>query len=217
MADSIGVLESVHSFYSDSFSQLITITIAFLVFAGVLMPLMIQFYQSRSLRQDKEYLETLLRTKTEEAKSELETHLATRFAEEQEKIAAIIQKEVSEALAPVERKTERAIGGLFHLQARQIADSERPTLALDSCCEALPAYIRAKDESNLQAVLFILTEQCLPDMNKTNFERDVELEGKINKVIELLKSHNKYGRYSRVVDEIKRELRSAQLREVPAL
>ncbi len=39
--DTLQVLEKVNSFYTNSFSQLITITIAILAFSGIILPIVI--------------------------------------------------------------------------------------------------------------------------------------------------------------------------------
>ena len=55
--DSLSVVESVNSFYSNAFSQLMTLTIAILAIIGVLMPLILQHIQSRSFRIEQKSLE----------------------------------------------------------------------------------------------------------------------------------------------------------------
>ena len=43
--DSLKILESVNAFYSQSFGQLINITVAVLAFAGIVLPILITLYQ----------------------------------------------------------------------------------------------------------------------------------------------------------------------------
>ena len=61
MMDTLQLLDKVHSFYSDSFTQLITLTISILVIIGVIMPFVIQSIQVRSFKNEKKSLESLLK------------------------------------------------------------------------------------------------------------------------------------------------------------
>jgi hypothetical protein len=55
--DTLQIIDKVNSFYSNSFSQLMTLTIAFLGFAGILLPIVLQLIQSRSFRLEERSLQ----------------------------------------------------------------------------------------------------------------------------------------------------------------
>jgi hypothetical protein len=188
-------------------------TLALLAFAGVAMPFMIQLYQNRSARLDREFLEALLKTKLKEAQNELESSLSTLMADEIQKAANLTKQQVAEAVAPLERKVADALGGVYHVQAVNLKCG---AVALRSCCDAIPFYFEAQNEYDLQTVLRIVTDDCLPNLNKTDFEESESTEERVNSLTKTLASHNEYGRYSRVIDEIKKGLQESKRREKPA-
>ena len=52
----IEIVDKVNSFYSGAFTQLITLTVAVLAFAGIILPILIQIIQSRTFRSEQESL-----------------------------------------------------------------------------------------------------------------------------------------------------------------
>ncbi|MCX6834186.1 MAG: hypothetical protein NTW07_03470 [candidate division Zixibacteria bacterium] len=212
MSDSIQILERVHSFYSDSFSQLMLWTMALLAFAGILMPLWIQYVQNKASKLEKEVLESLMRTKMGEMRSELTNLLSTRFAEEEKRVVDLLDSKVAEGIASVKRGVAGAKGGLCNLQGRQHVTAGLYNLAIKDCMSAIEFYLDAQDELNLQVSLENLAINCLPKVSKTDMDREPEIESAVNSVIDLLKSHNENGRYTLTISKLQTGVRAAKAR-----
>jgi len=212
MADSIQILERVHSFYSDSFSQLMLWTMALLAFAGILMPLLNQYMQSRASRLEKESLENLMKTKAQEMRSELTSLLSTRFAGEEKRVVDLLDAKVDEAITSVQREVSGAKAGVFHLQAIQNVRSSFYALAVRDCASAVSLYLDANDERNLQAILSTLADTCLPRVKKVQMANEPDIESSVKSVVDLLTSHNENGRYSIAIDDLQTKLKAAKQR-----
>lgn len=60
MEDSLKILEAVNSFYSQSFGQLMNITVAVLAFSGIVLPILITLYQKRLFKLEHLAIENKL-------------------------------------------------------------------------------------------------------------------------------------------------------------
>ena len=212
MADSLQVIQMVHSFYSESFSQLMYWTLGLLAFAGILMPLWMQHLQNKASKLEKESLESLMRARLGEMRSELTSLLSSRFTEEEKRVVDLLETKVADVITSFKKDIAGAKGGLFHLQGLQNIKAGFFSLAITDCAVAMEYYMEAFDERNLQANLHSLCDTCLPKVSKEDLENDSKIEASVKQAMDLLETHNENGRYALAIGDLESGLQQAKLR-----
>ena len=216
MADSLSIIDKVNAFYSGAFSQLMTLTIAILGFAGVVIPLLIQFLQSRSFRIERDSLRDFVRQEVSLARAQLLTDLEADFGERSKNIQQQILLEIDSKFHKLRKELQVAKAGLFHLQGNSRMAESIYVLAIQDYCIAAEGFITAEDERNAQTVLRLIGTNCLPEINKDDFELPIQFGKKLEDLLTFLKAHNENGRYGIFIDEITTGLALARKREKPS-
>ena len=84
-SDLNSIVDRVDAFYSSAFSNLLTLNLALLAFVGVVVPVLVQFYQSRVFARDKKAIEDFARLTITESlqnlRKEIAEDIAAKFAE----------------------------------------------------------------------------------------------------------------------------------------
>ncbi len=73
MNETLTILGKVNSFYSGAWSQLIIYTSALFALIGIIIPILVQFYQKRVLKLEKESLEQIIKEETNDIKKNINT------------------------------------------------------------------------------------------------------------------------------------------------
>lgn len=210
MNTELEILNTVNTFYSQSFNQLITITVAVLAFVGVILPILISVYQKRLFAIEHREIEQKLIVKIE--------------AEFDKKVELLIEKHKEEMLAQedvfdelkkdVTRKFNKLEGALLHVQAVNTKGLAIVSAYRDFMDSAI-SYIEAENNLNLRRVLTQVIGECLPRITKSDLEYDSEL-GKLHaKLIKKLKSHNTNGHYTDLIDDLELAFNQAKNRIEP--
>ena len=231
------VLEKVDAFYKTSWDHLIIFgSIAALVI-GVVVPLLLQFAQFRLFKREEAAVAQAIKAQVEQAKTSLaETH-KQELASLRQEISASLDNKVDGALAAVReehakelkdvrqrlmKRSERLTGGVFHVQGVLILNlgrsqvHEQHARAALSLLHAAISEAKAEDEENLVRSLGLLSDECLPNIDKqqldTTYDRIPVMIGKLE---EALTSLNKHGRYEAQITSLRLALKAAQSRERP--
>ena len=114
--DSLKILESVNAFYSQSFGQLINITVAVLAFAGIVLPILITLYQKRLFKLEHQAIQNSLATEME---SRLEEGIKEIKAEYEQKEAEFEDK-ISKMKESLKKDLDATKGGICHVHAHDI-------------------------------------------------------------------------------------------------
>ena len=202
------IMQMVHSFYSDAFSQLITITIAILVFAGGLIPIAITLYQNKQFKHEQKQIKQFISNEIENTKKQLMESI-------KEKIDIEIKdlKDFSQELeSKIDTKFEVAEAGVLHIQGNQLTESKEYPDALDSYLDAAMGYLQGKDEQNLQRVLESITEYCFPFITKENHKTEPSIVEKTQALIEAMDKYDQNGRYTDVTADLRLLLNDSKSR-----
>lgn len=187
------ILDKVNGFYSSAFSQLVTITLGLIAFIGVFVPILTTYYQSRTMRIERETLEEYFLNRIKNIRNEIEVEL------EQKILSSLGEFEKDQ-----ERKFERVIAGVFHVQANFQIDRKSYKNATKSAISAIESCIKSKDELNLQSGIKLLLERCLPNLSA---EQDIyvnELDTALTRVIKEVNSINENGRYQATLHNLEK-------------
>lgn len=185
------IIERVDSFYSASFSQLITLTLGIIAFAGVFVPILTTYYQNRKINIEKKNLEDQIKAHIEQLK---------------EKIAEETKREMLQELARFEAKLEKAsagaIAGVLHVQANLHLGKSQYNSATNSILSGIENCILAEDELNLCRGIKMLIERCLPKLDKKEDPNLENLEVRISRLCDLISGLNANGRYTDMLADL---------------
>lgn len=152
--DAIDLINKVDSFYNSAWSKLIIIgTVSFAV-VGIIVPFMIQWYQKKTLNISEELLKKDIESQALKIKSEI----LLDINETLEKRIAIFESKIEELYASTEAKT-------FHLQGNGQLAKNLITDALSDFIIAASNYIKCNDYRNLQRVMKVISENCVPHLS----------------------------------------------------
>ena len=182
--DAAAILESVYSFYSDAFNSLLQLTIAVIAVVGVIVPLLLGWFQNRQARIEnasmRREIDSLVSEKVVELRALLKEELSKGIAEYDERMK-VLEASFREELT---KKSERVTGGIFQVQGNMLADAKHYPEAVESMKDAVESYCKSRELYNLQRVLNVLEETCIPRFDKTTFDEVDELESNINAIID---------------------------------
>jgi len=196
MDETLKILESVNQFYTYSFNQLVILTVSILSFTGIVVPILITFYQKRLFKLENKEIEESLKSKLQlELK---DTILAIR--NEYEEKDSMYQKKFDEVELKLEKEISGAIGGNLHIQGNMQVKNKAYLNALNSLCKASIHHIKADKETNLRRALSIIETKCLPNLNKKALEID---ENNVECFEDLLTKLEEYDSNERYTDNIR--------------
>ncbi len=199
MEDTLKILESVDSFYAQSFGQLITIAGLLLAFAGFLMPVLITFLQQRFFKLEngkiKFDIEKELTLKHEKRVEEIEQE----FDKREVKYEAMI----SDLEKRMEKETLAAIAGILHVQGNVNINSQQYSMATYSFLRASINNLISDKEMLLRITLDQLFLICFPNIYLQDFESNEDLKKEYSELLRLLEEANINGRYGNEIKKLK--------------
>lgn len=187
MQDSLKILEAVNNFYSQSFSQLVNITIAFLAFVGIVLPIIITLYQKRLFNLEHQVIEKTLDEKLEAKLSLIVSKVQFEYEKKEEKL----EEKIAELEQDLNKEFILVKGGVMHVQAISYLQQGLILRALNCFVVATSHYIKADNNLNLRRTLNTINEKCFPKITSKQFLHNVELVNDIEKVMKELKIHDK--------------------------
>lgn len=199
-SETIDLITQVDSFYNSAWDKLILVGAVSFAIIGVLIPIIIQWYQNKSLKISEDLL-----------KSEIENQTLKL----QNEILEIVRNELKAELAAFEDNIRKIEAGntarACHLQALFNLNREIYPLAYSDFVKAASYYLSCKDYGNLQTVLNVILDQCIKQLSKQDIEdlkltNDCDLEDFLDK----LSKKNENGMFNKII----RGLRLA-LKKIP--
>lgn len=192
----IDLINKVDSFYNSAWDKLVLFgTISFAII-GILIPFVIQWYQKKTLKISEE----LLRKDIENASLKMKADLLSDINDTLEKRMILFEQSINKLNASINAKT-------FHLQGNSQLKDGHISSALSDYIIASIDYLNSEDTPNLQIVLDIINEDCLPklsikEVDDIKTSHDTNLENMLINITE--KDNNAI--YSRIIREIRSTL-----------
>ncbi|MDP8202518.1 MAG: hypothetical protein P9M11_10325 [Candidatus Tenebribacter burtonii] len=205
------ILDKLHSLYYD-----VMIFFGILVaFIGILLPLFINFYQTKKLKIEKENLkqELLVEIKSE-IKNEFDLY-EEKFKEKIEKMEIGFKEKIEKMEIGFEKKSDAMSGMVFHVQGRFELNKRYYAQSLVSYIYASSFYLEGEDYGNFQRVTKTICESCFPMLFSSDFDIVNDLEKRVNNFIKLLTKYNNKARYTNLINALEKELLKAKKRERP--
>ena len=146
----LDVLDKVNTFYTSSWDRLIiTVSIAFGI-VGIVMPLIIQWYQKKTLQLSEDNLKALIISEIENTKEELKSDFSKRLED------VIITYD-----AKIENLIYETYAQAYHLQSRINYDSKKYVDAFIDIIDAGSKYLHAQKYDQVKAILKAIDEIIL--------------------------------------------------------
>jgi cell division protein FtsB len=202
--DALDILDKVNSFYTSSFSSLQNILLSMIALVGVILPVLISFYQTRRLKLESEGLERRLISEFSSNIVVLENRIKNEQEESIELIDAKFKKTLNELMKENEgtfdiiRSESKAL--VFHTIASIYAKDNYWSGFLKYALRAAYLYAISKSEANLQRIVTLI---------KNKLNSDIELKNDLipnaqlyDDFVRVINENDKDGVYSEDIDEI---------------
>ena len=187
------ITNNINSLYSNAISQLTSYTLGVVALVGILIPVLVTLIQWRSLKAEKENLESHIKNEIEIAKSKIRVELEEKIENLALARESNLLSLIEERFAVLEKKLAVADASSFHIQGNSHVARDLHVAAISDFCSAAKGYLDGGDELNGPRTLRLLVE-CLSNINKNDFDQD-EIDTRIDELVDYLKGINSNNRY----------------------
>jgi len=222
--DMLTVLQNVGQFYETSWNHLLVCGSVAVAIVGVVVPVLLQIYQTRTMRHEREEIRGAIAS---QVTAEMRVGMEKESALLAEKIAAAtksLEERLARDRAELEQKSrktqeelqmgiQKTTGRVFGVQANTLINQHRYKAAAESIVLAMDYLRRGDDRINLRRQLVSLTETCLPTMTKTECEEINEGERGFVKVMAEIKEWDAKGDFQDVANMAMRAFKTAGERD----
>jgi hypothetical protein len=198
------LLEKVNTFYDSAWSKLVIFTSIILAVVGVLIPLIISWFQNRNIQLREESIRRDIISEFETKNEELRCELKKSIDE-------IVKTKIEELDKRFEERIQYVDAGSYHVQATLCLNNQAFKTALDSYFNAGYCYIKGNETYNLIRVNSGICE-CLDKADKKVIF-DLESDGfKIDNYLKQLEKLNEKGVFTDTIKKIRKQYNSAKER-----
>ncbi|MDX8398864.1 MAG: hypothetical protein R8K20_01290 [Gallionellaceae bacterium] len=170
------------------------------------------YFQNRKSLADHQALTRKIADEILAAKMELAGEMQKDLKAEKEKF----EQRVSDIQQEMETKMKKDLAGVSAKTHSHIAvtlcESKNFRLALHHCKDAIEYFVEANNESTMQRAVGVVIETVLPNLEKTDFDGNEELNSSIEKIIQSIESINENGRYDKPIQDIRKAHKAALAR-----
>ncbi|WDO11554.1 hypothetical protein MH928_09435 [Flavobacterium sp. WW92] len=182
----IDILNQVNEFYNSAWEKLLVVGTIALTIVGIIAPIMMQWYQKRTLKLSEEHLREVLRKEIESSKIQLK-----------EEIEALVNEKFKKSKNSLKRKSKilynNSEGGLYFIQANNQMDDKKYYQATLSYGTAIDYYRKAKNFVSIQDILPYLVD-CLKKIKKTDINELKKVDNvDLDKILTKVLNTDKYG------------------------
>jgi len=200
----VELLQRVASFYEDAWAILLVLVIIFLTFVGVIIPIMIRWYQQRTFRIEGESLKQEIKKQVEEIRASLSTELSAEMAVKEKQRQTQLDSRMAEMKGSLDKQARGIQGGVFFVQGRANLAQRWYALGLQSFLSSAKDFVESEEEENLQSVLELIIDQVLPNLTKETInDPQLELVTDFDQLIPILEKINERGRYTNSIRKLK--------------
>ena len=208
--DSTTVFEQMHSFYSESFTNLMYLTIAILTIIGIVMPLIIQWIQTRNFKIERETLEGIIQNNVDNIKEEMIELVNKKFTEEKVSLKMLFEEKSKKINDELKQLDCNSKGNAFFLQASIDTGDESFGKAALNYFVSANYFLKSGDSQNAQNAISNALEFCLSKLNNDKDNDISEIETEIDRTLKLLGDNNSNSVNSNLIKDIKKALKEAK-------
>ncbi|MGB0893860.1 MAG: hypothetical protein ACPGUD_05580 [Parashewanella sp.] len=213
MDASLKILESVNNLYSQSFSQLINITIAVLAFSSVVLPIVVTLYQKRLFKVEHQKIKGELWLEMQQELKEQLTIIKNEIKHEYSEKEQKLEQEIKRLKTELKRDMDSLNGGVLMVQGSNQLKNGAYVSAVHSLFSAINSFINSNDNLNLQRAIKITIEDCLPQLTSNILEDHTDITDIVKQTLSSLKKFNNNRAYTDHLRSLERGFKKAQQRQ----
>lgn len=203
--DALGILEKVNSFYDSAWNKLIIYTTILIAIIGIILPLLVTWWQNRSLKIKEESIRKDFLNEFNKQINELKENI-NKTTEEN------INKKFEDLNKKLESKLDCVDAGTFHIQGNNFLITKEFKEAIISYLAAGEKYIKGNDYYNLAGINENI-ENYLNELNKKMIS-EMELDGySISNYLKELQRINTNGVFTAVISRLKKIYEEVKIKE----
>lgn len=192
-SDSIDIINKVDSFYNNAWDKLIIIGSVAFAIVGIVVPLVIQWYQKKTLKLSEELLKKEMEAQIGKIKDDIIREMTEK-----------IEINIKEYESKINRINSSTNAKAFHLQANLSIEKRNYQSALGDYITAGFDYLKCDDYQNLQIVLKVIATNCIPNLSIEEIDDLKTMSGNdLSALIMELESKDNNGSLTGIIREIK--------------
>ena len=225
----LDLIQKVDTFYNTSWNHLLLYSGITITALGVVLPLLIQWFQTRSIRREEEASITKINSLVAAARSDLASqlradaetqkgHIAEQLKQYEAMLATAsktlsddIDKRVKETRAELETQVKATTGNIYHVQGTMMLKAENYVPAVRSYLIAANQFALGKDELNLRRAITQINK-CFSEINKDDIAKSPDIGNDYEALVKLLEPLDKNGGYHDSINELSKSFRAASER-----
>lgn len=193
IANEIDLIDKIDSFYSNAWDKLIIVGSVAFAIVGIVLPLVIQWYQRRTLKISEELMKKEITNNAGELKleviKEVNSSIEQKFKD--------YEKQLASANASANAK-------IFLAQGKFNLEKGYYPVALNELITAAYGCIECSDLQTLQKILSIISDDCVPNLSieEINDLRTAEVSD-LQSFLKDVAQYDESNIYQEVIGEIK--------------
>lgn len=193
MIDTIDILNKVDQFYNSAWDKLIIMATISFGIVGILVPIIIQWYQKKSIKLSEDNL----KSEIEKESSKIEERLTEIFDAKLDEKMKVYEEKIEALNAASNAKA-------FHIQGAGSVEKGDYYAALCDFITASFNHLKAGDYMNLQNCLTVICDTCLPHLSREEIN-DIKIshEEDLDKLIEFIKEKDLNGALTNQIRNLK--------------
>jgi len=214
------ILDHLDRVYETSWSRLFICASVAVGIVGVVVPLLIQWYQARTMRVERGEIRTAI---AGQVSQEVQGAVGREKTFLDEKIAAAtkgLEERLARDRADLEggiRKTEaelrtqiaKASGSIFHVQTNMFVGQGTFGAAFGSALSGCSLLVDGNDHHNLRRLLLVMTKRCLPKLAKAYFDKEEDEKRDFESLMEKVMKWDVNRSFGDAVNDAKRAFKDA--------
>lgn len=215
-----GILDSVHEFYNDAWSSLLTVIAVLFGATVTLFGIVVPWWMERSRRQAFEAemgrIKKDMRQEYDDKLGGLTRAFDAGLARSQEEAVAnlktTLDDKVKEVQAQLEASTAESRGSIFHMQAIVSLGHKNYKNTFWDCVASMDAYLDAENEADLQRVAKMLVGSIMPKLCKKDLDLMGRAEKELGALLKKMQDTNTRGQYTNHILDMEKGLMLAKQR-----
>lgn len=200
------IIGNINGLYTNVF----TFIAIFMTVIGVVMPTLIAYFQKKKLKNDEKALIERISTEIEKEKKLLSEVIGNQISSELNLLEQKISALRTELTSEINNKFNIAEAKAHHTQAVSAIAQKRYAQACADCLYAGIGYAKSQSEGNLGRMLEMLKTKVLPNMQKSDFAPENEIEERFENLLTAIEPLNKTDGYIDQIKAIKKGIADAK-------
>lgn len=207
--DPVELLEKVDAFYNSAWDKLIFVAGVFVGLIGIVVPFIVQYFQSRSLKLQEREIMIDVERQLSGLKQSLVEEIRNEYRAEVENLRGAFHIEVKKLNVAIDRSIDISRARTLHLEAQAWLKSNDYLNASGSFFRCLRLYMKCEEYESASKVIRGLNKLILPNLTKDNIskvfsDQDRNQESYINELLKYSPDYleKKIKKLNKIINEL---------------